>query len=367
MADVIEINDPDQLEQFRLVWSALLPKTPRGSFFHTLDWLQTYWKYFGQDQRLRVLVIRSSGIPIGIVPLCVRRERYRIGNVRVLTYPLNDWGMWYGPLGADQAACMFMALKHISKTPRDWDMLDLRWTAAEPGDHDSTGQTLRALGWQPHQSAYQTNSILGFADTDYETYMANRSKKWRHEVRRQARALARLGKVSFERYRPAGVAHGDGEPAWDIYESCLNLSRQSWQGGSTTGNTLCHQRVRNFLQDCHAVAAKLGMLDVAVLKLNGTPTAFQYNYHYHGRVYGLRMGYDREYSKVGVGKVLLNRMIEDSFQRGDQLLDLGAGDYDFKRRCRTEVETSFRFACYPWPTWKSQGVRLTNWLKERRA
>ena len=58
MAEVIEVNDLDQLESFRLAWNALLPETPRASFFHTYDWFQHYWKHFGSRQTMRVLVIR---------------------------------------------------------------------------------------------------------------------------------------------------------------------------------------------------------------------------------------------------------------------------------------------------------------------
>ena len=46
MADIVEINDLEELEQYRLAWNVLLPQTPRASFFHTFDWLQTYWHFF---------------------------------------------------------------------------------------------------------------------------------------------------------------------------------------------------------------------------------------------------------------------------------------------------------------------------------
>ncbi len=366
MANVIEINDPSELESYRMVWNSLLSKTSRASFFHSFDWFQTYWKHFGQKKRMRVLIVQSMGKPIGIVPLCVSRERYHIGNVRVLTYPLSDWGMWYGPIGPDQSACLFMALKHIRETPRDWDMIDLRWAAAGLNEKNATGRTMRALGWQPQKLAYQQNSVIRLANTDHDSYMGSLPKKWRHEIHRQQRTLEREWDVSFERHRPASTTSGGGEPRWDLYEECLSISQKSWQGSSTTGNTLCHNRVRPFLRDCHEVAARVGMLDVAVLRLNGRPAAFQYNYHYHGSVYGLRMGFDPEFAKQGVGKVLMSRFIEDSFQRGDQAIDLGAGDYDFKRKFRTDVEASSRFVCYPWSSWRSQGVRLTRWLKSHR-
>lgn len=365
MADVVEINDPDELESYRLAWNALMPQTPRASVFHTLDWLQTYWRWFGSEQRLRVLVVRSGGKPIGIVPLCVHTERYQVSDVRVLTYPLSDWGTWYGPIGPDASACLFMAMRHLRETPRDWDMLDLRWAGVASGQPDPTGRALRANGWAATKTQYQQTSIIELTGADWQTYRAKLSKKWRHEVGRQQRRLQRDFSVQVERHRPLGAFHGESEPRWDLYENCVDIAAHSWQGKSTTGNTLSHDDVRDFLRDCHQVAAKLGMLDMLVLKLDGYPAAFQYNYLNDGKLFGLRMGFDRQYASYGVGKALMGWMLEDSFDRDDRVVDMGVGDYEFKRRFRTGVEASQRYTYYPWNTLRGQSVRLTQWIKSR--
>ena len=365
MADVVEINDLEKLEQYRLAWNALLPQTSRASFFHTFDWLQTYWEHFGSEQQLRVLVIRSEGRPIGIVPLCIRTEHYQVGAVRVLTYPLDDWGIWYGPIGPNPAASLFMAMKHLRETPRDWDMLDLRWTGLEAGQSDPTKRALQAADYNADSCDYQQTSIVQLEGTDWETYRAGLSKKWRHELGRQQRGVERDFEVSFERHRPLGANQGESSPRWDLYENCLQIAEQSWQGDSTTGNTLSHVRVRDFLRASHEVAAKLGMLDMVVLKLDGQPAAFQYNYHYHGQLFGLRMGFDRSFAKQGVGKALMGWTLEDGFARGDSQIDMGGGDYEFKRRFRTGVETSRRYTYYPWPALRGQSVRLSRWVKSR--
>jgi len=363
MADVVEVNDLAELEQYRLVWDMLFPQTPRASFFHTFQWFQTYWKHFGDDKRMRVLIVRSEGTPIGIVPLCVLSEKHHAGNLRVLTYPLSDWGMWYGPIGPNPSASMFMAMQHLHDTRRDWDLLELRWTDAQPGGDCATGRAMQAVGWAPQKSAYQEMSVIRLAGLDWESYLASRSKKWRHEIRRQTRVLEQSAELTYHRHRPASAAEGDGDPCWEMYKDCLYVSEQSWQSESTTGNTICHEQVRDFLIDVHREAARLGMLDMAVLKLGGKPVAFQYNYHFDRNVVGLRMGFDRSFSKQGVGKVLMSRSIEDSLRRGDQTYDMGPGSYDFKRRFRTDVETSYCFSHVPWLAWRSQGVRLSRWLK----
>ena len=314
---------------------------------------------------MRVLVVRSEGKPIGIVPLCVHTERYHIGEVRVLTYPLSEWGTWYGPIGPNPSASLFMAMKHLQETPRDWDMLDLRWAGAEPGQSNPTGHSLRAIGWQAEQRDYQQTSIMQLEGTDWETYRARLSKKWRHELGRQQRGLKRDYRVSVERHRPLGASLGDGDPRWDLYDNCLDIAEHSWQGDSTTGNTLSHSYVREFLRQCHRVAAKLGMLDMVVLKLDDQPAAFQYNYQFDGKLFGLRMGFDRNFAKQGVGKALMGWTLEDSFERCDRVIDMGIGDYKFKQRFRTGVETSQRYTYYPWQAWRGQSVRLSNWVKSR--
>ena len=363
MAEVVEINNLEDLEPYRLAWNALLHQTPRSSFFHTYHWLENYWQHFGHDQRLRVLVILANGSLIGIIPLCVRTERYQVGKVQVLGYPLGDWGTWYGPIGPNQSASLTMALRYLRNQPRDWDMLDLRWV--DPALSSRVSRALQNVGWQSHVGSYQQVSVIQFGNTDWQGYNAALSKKWRHEIGRQARVLERNYKVSFERHRPQGSSCGENDPRWDLFDDCLAISERSWQSESKTGNTLCHGNVRHFLSTSHRIASHLGMLDMAVLKLDNQPVAFQYNYHYDGQLYGLRMGFDRSFAREGPGKVLMSRLIEDSFSRGDMSLDLGIGDFAFKRRFRTSVETSCRTSCYPWTAWRSQGVRLTRWIKNQ--
>ena len=56
---------------------------------------------FGAGQTLRVIVVLDDDRAAGIVPLVVRSERSKLGAFRVLTFPLHDWGSFYGPIGPD--------------------------------------------------------------------------------------------------------------------------------------------------------------------------------------------------------------------------------------------------------------------------
>lgn len=365
MVDVVEINDLEQLQAYRGDWHSLYDRTPQATFFHTYEWFVTHWKHFGKGRKMRILVVRSGDTVTGIMPLCIVKEPHRLSTIRVLSYPLSDWGMWYGPLGPQQSATMFMALAHLRKSPRDWDMVDLRWTPGDLAGQDITRRAMMAVGWKPQRDMYQQSSLIRFAGTTWKEYFAGLSKKWRHEIRRQTRNLERLGRVEFIRHRPESAAQGDGSPRWELFEQCLDVSRRSWQAGVVNGNTICHESVLSFLRDCHAEAARLGMLDMAVLRLDGKPLAYQYNYRHGGQVFGLRMGYAQESRELGAGKILLARFLEDSFARGDEVLDLGVGDFAFKARFRNDVATSYHYSFCPWNAWRPQCVRLSRWLRQR--
>jgi len=127
MAKITEIRSLDQLDSLRLVWRSLLQQTPNATFFQSLDWLEVFWRHHGADQQLRVLVVSSGSEVIGILPLTVVTESTGVGSVRFLTYPLQDWGSFFGPIGPNPTATLMAAMRYLNTAPRDWDVLDLRW------------------------------------------------------------------------------------------------------------------------------------------------------------------------------------------------------------------------------------------------
>lgn len=92
MINITEINDIRKLNDFRLLWKSLWQRTRGASFFQSFDWVETYWRHFGRSQSLKVLIATLAGQPIGILPLVVRTAESKFGPIRVLSYPLDDWG-----------------------------------------------------------------------------------------------------------------------------------------------------------------------------------------------------------------------------------------------------------------------------------
>ncbi len=363
---VLEINSLEGLLPYRFVWRGLFADTRNASFFQTYEWFACYWRHFGASQQMRLLIVLHGDTAIGIVPFIIRTEPTKAGPVRVLTYPLHDWGSLYGPIGPQPTAAMLLAFRYLAETRRDWDILDLRWIDEEGSDHGRTGSAMALAGLSAVNSEWKHSAVVEF-DAGWAPYWAARKSHWRTNCRRNERRLEAIGEVRMVRYRPVGSASGDDDPRWRLFEQCIELARRSWQGDVADGTTMSHEQIVGFLREAHGEAVKLGMVDICVLEVDGRAVAFAYNYQFNGRVFGLRMGHDRDQTFEGAGTVLMLRMLRDSAQRGDTLVDLGPEYLDCKRNWLTKIVSSGRATHYPALALRAQALRLKRWWDRRRA
>jgi CelD/BcsL family acetyltransferase involved in cellulose biosynthesis len=361
MTRVIEYRHIEDLIELRSVWRLLLEQTPGASFFHSLEWLELYWRYFGQEQQLRVLVTVENSQVTGILPLVIRRETTRAGSMRVLTYPLHDWGSFYSAVGPSPADTLVACFQYLREQVRDWDLLDLRWVDKSQVHHANTSQALNAAGFPNREQVWRPVAVVDIPET-WERYLASRSSKFRNNLRRASAASSLAGELTFERYRPVAAADGQVEPRWDNFDECQALARRSWQASSEDGTTISHPQVGDFFRELFGVATCAGALDMNLLRHNGRLIAFSFNLVMHGQVSGLRMGFDSAASALSPGRLLLAHSIEDSCHRGDRILDWGSESMAFKRQWLTRTLNIYRYTHYPRFSLRGQLLRTKHWL-----
>lgn len=364
MTEVQEFSHIDQLSPIRQEWGELLRQTAGVSFFQSLDWLEVYWRHFGQQQKLRVLAVIDKDRLTGILPLVVRGEATRVGRLRVLTFPLHDWGSFYGPIGPEPGQTLAAGLEHIRRTRRDWDILELRWQGALGTNLLQTQTIMRAAGLQAYMTVWDHTAIVDLAGT-WESYWSTRKARWLQRFRNAENKISQQGEISYVRYRPQGRPHDDGSPRWDLYDACEEIARRSWQGAATDGTTLSHESVRGFLRDAHQAAAAVGAVDLNLLQIDGVPVAFLYNYCHGGYVSGLRRGYDAKLAPKGAGNMLLAWTLRDSFARGDHVYDMGVGSLETKRHFQTRLLPILRLSHFPWLPVRTQLLRARRWWQGR--
>ena len=340
-------------------------ETPGATFFQSFQWLDAYWRHFSAGKTLRTILVLENDRPTAIVPLVVQMERTRVGRLRVLTYPLDNWGSFYGPIGPDPAAALNAAMEHIHRTPRNWDMIELRWLGSLGTIPRQSEEAMQSAGFRAYPTVWNQTAVVDLS-AGWDEYLAGRKGIWLRRLRQTEKKLFRQGGVSYIRCRPASKQQGDGDPRWDLYDACETIARSSWQAAATDGTTLSHEPVRAFLREVHALAAAAGAVDMNILMLDGRPAAFIYGYHYLGSVFGLRRGYDAALSRSGLGTVLLWNTIKDSALRGDRIYDMGIGSTQSKRRFQNRLLPIFRLNYFSSAVLRAQLLRFGRWLKRRQ-
>lgn len=330
MIEVIEVNSWSTLRYYQRAWETLWRQTPGGTFFQTYEWLSLNWQHFSAGKKLRVFLVVADGETIGIVPLVEQERQTKLGRFRALSYPLDHWGSYYGPLGSQPALTLICVMRYLAQKRGTWELLELAWIDPQQ-DHGRTANALRMSGLEaivrPGKRVAEIDLTAG-----YSAYLAGRKASFRQNLKRLTRRAEKAG-ITFQRFRPeAGVATDET----GYYDQIVQLAERSWQAAAKEGYTLSHPTVAPFLREAHAAAAERGMVDIAMLRHGEKVIAYCYNYHHQGVVQGLRTGYDREYRDYGPGTVLYGLMLEDGAQRGDQRYDLGADHQQAKRHWVTD-------------------------------
>lgn len=350
------VTDLAAANELRADWDALLRATPQATFFRSFDWLETYWRFYGAEQSLRILVVRHGPKTVGIVPLTILRETTKLGRMRILTYPLAYWGSYYGPIGPRPRETLAAALEYLGSTRRDWDMLDLRFTPAPDCDPAGTQELMARANFGATPKRTDFTSFIDLPES-LDAYLSTRPAKWRTNFRRWSRRITDLGTLHYERYRPVG-GNDDGAPRWELYDDCERVAQRSWQGSSTNGTTLTHEPVRAFFRAMHATACRAGAADINLLYLNDRPCAFLYCYRYGEALFGCRTGFDAEAAKAGVGNLMYLKVVEDSIRRGDRTIDLGPGSLPAKKPLLSRIAPIYRLPYANGASWRGMAWRM---------
>ena len=179
----------------------------------------------------------------------------------------------------------------------------------------------------------------------WDAYCRSHNSKWRNNLQRHEKRLARRGNVTYVRHRTSPT--GTTDPRWDLYDACEAISRASWQHTSPEGTMLTKEAYRAFYRDSHRTTSEAGAVDVNLLFVDDQPAAFCFCNHYRGSVTQTKSAFHPAFASEGAGTVVQARAIADSIARGDHTYDLGSEFIEWKRFWLTDVRPINRYTYFP--------------------
>ncbi|MFC1993475.1 GNAT family N-acetyltransferase, partial [Chloroflexota bacterium] len=201
--DTAKVRIITHLEEFRVLkdtWDSILSKYPKiGTIYLTYEWLWTWWKHFGNKNKLNVVLIEKGCNIIGIIPLM--KATYRIGLIKL--HVLET-------IGSNN--CNYIGLilpEHVE----DAMIIFLDYLKEELVNN---GSVLR-LNWVPQNSIF-LNSLIRHSKrytkhittlapylllpTKWDDYFSSIGQRRRKILRRSLRSLEKEHIVEFRQITP---------------------------------------------------------------------------------------------------------------------------------------------------------------------
>lgn len=176
--------------------------------------------------------------------------------------------------------------------------------------------------------------------TDYEAGLGGHLLA---ELRRRRRRLAEVGEVCLDVRLDADQ---------EALEDFLRVEAAGWKGvrGTAVGS---EPETRAFYLEVARWAAEKGWLRLALLRVDGRAVAGDLALQTDDTHYLLKTGYDPEFGRFAVGKLLRQAMIERAFADGVDLYEFLGADDAWKREWTPEVLPRYRAQVFA-PTVRGQ-------------
>jgi len=327
MLHIKEINEYNQFLDLRETWNNALKKSRDNNIFLTWEWLSTWWKHYGKESHLMILLAEEQNKIIAIAPLM--HSVYRVFGFKLRKIEFigaskhSDYSNFI--LTEKKTECLKLFINYLNDYPLKWNCLEFRGI---PKTAESLN-SLRMIGKDLYTFEERPCNICPYIPlpNSFEVFYKELDRKMRKELRRCLRRLAEKCEVEFTRY-------DDIELLQDGMEALFELHQKRWRTKGLLGS-FADPTFRNFLLDIAKCFTNNGWLNLSILTANSKPIASLFSFEYNERFYCYNLGFDPAYSKYSVGSLLFLRLIEDCIRKGLKEFDFLRGAEAYKTRWNT--------------------------------
>ena len=320
------VKKTEELESLYSLWDGLLQNCgDEKSIYLTHEWITTWWRHFGKDKRLNILLAETDHQTVGIVPLM--RTEYKIGFLSL--HALETIGsvnynlVWLVlPESRDEVMTAFLSYlkgelakrKLVLRLPLVTD--DSKFLGMLKG---RVGQISRKLAVK---AKLKTLAPFVPLPSTWEELYRSFSQNRRWVLRKKLRILEQEHSVEFQEYTADNL--------FDRLNEFIGLHQRRWESVNVRG-VFFNNEMKEFYRDIAIRFHEKNWLYFSFLNIDGAMASGELGYIYNGKLYGATAGRDVKYAKYSIGHLHYMFMIKDAIKRGLRELDFlkGAEPYKF--------------------------------------
>jgi len=321
------------------VWDTLLLETPGHTVFQSYAYQRLWWRHFGGDNELQLVVICRGKKLVGIAPLQLQRYVYARQYFNELCF---IGSRWEGDrpvflFGRDDGTLLRVLVSYLTQAHVPWDLCQLY----EQIDNERTLQQLtsefRAAGcFVGHSRDSDCPHIQ--LQGGWQAFLAAKPQKFRKNLKAAGRKLEEQGKLVYTVYDTLPEVAEQLE----VYKT---IEARSWKSAEGVGVSR-NEEYFAFYQEMVRELGRTQSFVIRMLTLDGKPIAGTFGLVHDGTYYSLQIAHDRDYDKCSPGTYLEAREIEQCFDAGLREYEFLGGFLNNKSRWTTTFRHTTQLHVY---------------------
>ncbi len=339
------ISKFENLIKIKDEWNRVYSISSSGNFFLSWQLVTTWWKHFGNNNKLHVLLVKDSDEIVGIAPLMIFEEKRKMITMKCLSF-IGQSGAELCPDHIDiitkpgyekeVANCVINSIL----TNGGWDKISFSDIS---GDSVFYNELTTILDRQKIRYYSGISNISPYAKLPTN----KNEKKWKYYHRR----LADKADIRFEHYS----TKDDLITALNIVKNLLLKSAERNNRGSNWSDDNYYM----FHKDLSESISGVNIISIAVLYCDNTPVSVLYGFIDKKKFMLYSTGFDSDYASFSVGQILIwlfcNYLVEQGLAFE---FDFLRGDEDYKHRW-TDVDRKDKFVYFYGNNPKGVLIKLT--------
>lgn len=289
------------IEAIQSSWRSLFDQNKNASTFCSYEWLLNWYHAYQPAVELRVIVVETDGLVVGIAPLVLASVK-RCGIRMPALYLLGD--------GVESDHTGFLVHPAYSRPAMDSIIEQIKllpWQVAFLNQIPEGSETASVLQDHSRKESWRVRIDRSacpyrLVPSSYKELLDSMQSRFRSTLRSTRRRLEENHTVQFGLH--------DSEHEFPEALETLFLNHKSrWQSKGQAG-VFEDERRRDFYRRLTPELSRRGWLRFFYLKIDGAIVAQQYCFERDGNVYLLQEGFDYAFADANVGHALRSYVME---------------------------------------------------------
>jgi len=318
MLTITKVGSFEELMKLNNIWNALLEKSDIEPTFLNFEWISEWWKCFGKDKKMFILLVKENEETIGIAPLMislVRKLGISIKKMEFIGMPLSDYCDFI--IVNKKEEVINKIYEYLSENKNIWSFIKLSRIL----ESSSTLSILTKVSKNQLLSNKSFCDILLYMDLNDEEFIRNNIIN--NKTKKRIRKIRREGTLSFLRL-------GDNEEKFSaLIKKFFETHKLKWNM-TNTPSMFNDPNYETFFSNVFKSLVQKGMADIFYLKFNDKLIALDLVFLYNKRILRYQQSYDIEYSNFSPGKTMMLMAVEYFISKGFKEINFMRGNEKYK-------------------------------------